>query len=152
DVLRLDPRSRRPEESRLPDGLGPRRRLPRRSKDGFRGCGDHRDSFRRTALMTDGRIGSLCGKHSQTRGIPSPGGETVREKHPGIVWIVAAGALIGLTFLGVLFVPLKECPICQEVDAEFAEMGIDPRAMKTSPLCRLCGGRLEKISLLKLWK
>jgi len=72
----------------------------------------------------------------------------MHEKRPGWGWILAAAALIPLALGAALFIPLKDCPECEDVRVDFAEMGIDINHIKTRPACRLCGDR-EKVSLLK---
>jgi len=72
----------------------------------------------------------------------------MREKPPSLGWILAAMALIPAALMAGFFLPLKDCPECEDTRLDFAEVGIDVNSIKSRMLCGLCGER-KKVSLLK---
>ena len=45
------------------------------------------------------------------------------------------------------FLPLKDCPECEDTRLDFAELGIDVNSIKSAMRCGLCDER-KKVSLL----
>ena len=73
----------------------------------------------------------------------------MREKPPSLGWILAAMALIPAALMvGGVFLPLKDCPACEDMRWDFAQVGVDVNTIKTARACDLCGDR-KKVSFLK---
>ncbi len=75
------------------------------------------------------------------------------ERHGWIYRTLLSGvASVLAAILAGAFLPVSQCPSCEEVRMDFAALGIDLTSAKSMDSCPLCGAWGKKVSWFKVWK
>lgn len=62
---------------------------------------------------------------------------------------------IGIVIVALLagaFLPIAQCPACEDERKDFGAIGIDLASAKSRIPCQLCNDLAGKVSILKYWK